>query len=288
MPSARGFPVSGPWVSFYGGATGVDLAMVASTFRIINIDADPDTGNFTDAELTQLRAGGQNRVLSYMNVGACESFRSYWSTDPPGQKSCVSSGALTTAYGGYPDEKWADLSNAAYHGLIVDYVAARLAARPIDGLYLDNLEVVEHGANASEGPCGPACTQGGLDLVWELRQKLPHLLLVMQNASSDTTRLGTTHGVPYPSVLDGLSHEEVYSNGGDPTSLAEMKAWKAMGLTPGGHPFWLAVEEYVGACSSAAKPAAQAMYAQAMADGFSAYVTDASSMQNAPCFWSTL
>jgi cysteinyl-tRNA synthetase len=148
-------------------------------------------------------------------------------------------------------------------------VAPRLAAQGIDGFYLDNMEVVEHGPSDANGPCDAACSQGGLDLIWELRQKFPDLLIVMQNASSDVTRLGKTHGVPYPSILDGLSHEEVYSNGGDPGSLAEMKAWKGMNLVSGGHPFWLAVEEYVGACSKADKPAATAIYAEAMADGFS-------------------
>jgi cysteinyl-tRNA synthetase len=286
-PSGRGCPVGSPWVSFYGPG-GSAVAQVAATFRIINIDADPDGGNFSDADLTALENSGQNRVISYMNVGSCENFRSYWSTDPPGHKSCVSSGALTTPYGGYPDEKWANLSNVAYQDLIVNYVAARLAALPIDGFFLDNMEVVEHGAGATEGPCDAACAQGGLDLVWQLRQKFPKMLIVMQNASSDITRLGQTHGVAYPSLLDGLSHEEVYSNGGDPTSLSEMKAWQAMGLVSGGHPFWLAVEEYVGACSAADKPAANAVYAMAMADGFNAYVTDASAMQTAPCFWSQL
>jgi cysteinyl-tRNA synthetase len=284
--SGRGFPAGSPWVSFYGPADGVDLAKVAGTFRVINLDADPDGGNFTDAQIQTLRDGGKNRVISYMNVGSCENFRSYWDTDPPGHKSCVSSGALTTDYGGYPDEKWADLSNAAYRDLIVDYVAPRLAARGIDGFFLDNMEVVEHGAGASEGPCGAACAQGGLDLVWELRQKFPDLLIVMQNATSDVTRLGKTHGVDYPSLLDGVSHEEVYSNGGDAGSRAEMLAWKGMGLMPGGRPFWLAVEEYVGSCSAGDKPAANMLYAEAMADGLNAYVTDASAMQIAPCFWS--
>src|ERR1051326_6549432 len=63
--SARGFPVSGPWVSYYGAASGIDLARVASTFRIINIDVDPDTGNFTDQQIRQLQAGGANKVISY-------------------------------------------------------------------------------------------------------------------------------------------------------------------------------------------------------------------------------
>jgi cysteinyl-tRNA synthetase len=181
---------------------------------------------------------------------------------------------------------WADLSNAAYRDLIVNYVAPRLAARGVDGFFLDNMEVVEHGAGASEGPCGAACAQGGLDLVWELRQKFPDKLIVMQNATSDVTRLGTTHGMAYPSLLDGISHEEVYSNGGDAQSRSEMLAWKAMHLTVAGNPFWLACEEYVGACDAADKSAANALYAQAMADGLNAYVTDASAMQTAPCFWS--
>jgi cysteinyl-tRNA synthetase, unknown class len=288
VAGTRGFPTGAPWVSFYGPASGTDLVKTASTFRIINLDADPDAGGFTDAQLTALKAGGQNRVISYMNVGSCEDFRSYWSTDPAGHKSCVNSGALTTPYGGYPNEKWANLGNAAYRDLIVSYVAVRLAARGIDGFFLDNLEVVEHGAAAAEGPCDAACAQGGLDLVWELRQRFPGLLIVMQNATSDVTRLGTTHGVPYPSVLDGISHEEVFSNGGDALAQSELAAWRKMNLIVNGRPFWLASEDYVGACSTAAKPQQQAIAAQAAAAGLSSYVTDASAKQQAPCFWASL
>jgi cysteinyl-tRNA synthetase len=284
--TGRGFPVGAPWVSFYGAADGLDLDKLATTFRVINIDVDPDTGNFTDAQIQTLRAGGKNRVISYLDVGSCEDYRSYWSVDPPGHKSCQSTGALTTLYGGYPHERWANLGNADYRDLIVNYVAQRLADRGVDGFFLDNLEVVEHGAGAGEGPCDAACSQGGLDLVWELRQRFPDKLIVMQNASSDLTRLGTTHGVAYPSLLDGVSHEEVYSNGGDAQSRAEMKAWVGMKLTVNGSPFWLACEEYVGACSAAAKPEADGLYAQAAADELNAYVTDDSGMQITPCYWS--
>ena len=285
----RGFPTPWPWVSWYGSSRGATVvANVAAAFRIINIDADPDGGNFTDEEIRTLRAGGLNRVISYLNIGSCETFRSYYGTDPSGHKSCQSSGALTTPYDGYPDEMWANLSNLDYRDLMVNYIAQRLADRGVDGFYLDNLEVVAHGPRTTNGPCDAACSQGGLDLVWLLRQKFPDKLIVMQNASSDVTRLGTTHGVAYPSLLDGLSHEEVYSNGGDATALAEMKAWRDMSLVVDARPFWLAVEEYVGECSSAAKSAADAIYAQALADNFHAYVTDASSRQSAPCFWSEL
>jgi cysteinyl-tRNA synthetase len=180
---------------------------------------------------------------------------------------------------------WANLGNADYQDLMVNYVAPRLIARGVDGFYLDNLEVVEHGTKTSNGPCDATCSQGGLDLIWQLRQRFPDKLIVMQNASSDTTRLGSSHGVAFPSLLDGVSHEEVYSNGGDSQALAEMKKWRDMNLTVHGQPFWLAVEEYVGACSSAKKSAADAIYAMAKADGFNAYVTDDSGMQAAPCFW---
>jgi cysteinyl-tRNA synthetase len=286
LPATRGFRAAGPWVSFYGSADGLDLASLASHFRIFNIDVDPTTDNFTDAEIQALRAGGQNQVISYLDVGSCETYREYYAKAPAGHASCKSSGALTTVYSpDYPDEWWADLSNVAYRDLLVNYVAPRLAARGIDGFFLDNLEVVEHGAKADSGPCDAACAQGGLDLVWELRQRFPDKLIVMQNATSDVTRLGTTHGVPYPSLLDGVSHEEVYSNGGDAEAQAEMKAWQKLALSVNGHPFWLACEEYVGSCDAASKAEANALAKQAEADGLSPYVTDASGAQQAPCVW---
>jgi hypothetical protein len=52
-----------------------------------------------------------------------------------------------------------------------------------------------------------------------------------------------------------------------------------------GVPFWLGCEEYVGACSAAAKPDADALYSQAKSDGLNAYVTDQSAAQQGPCFW---
>jgi cysteinyl-tRNA synthetase, unknown class len=281
VTSARGFPTAGPWVSFYGPASDVDVAKLATTFRVLNIEADPDAANFTDAQIAALKAGGQNRVISYLNVGSCETYRSYWA-------KCMASGALTSVYDGYPDERWANLSNVAYQDLIVDEVAPRLASRGVDGFFLDNLEVVEHGASTANGPCDAACAQGGLDLVYKLRQKFPDKLIVMQNATGAFTRNGTTHGVLYRTLLDGISHEEVYSNGGDASSRQEMLAWKALGLTVGTRPFWLAVEDYAGACSAANKPAAAALRASAEADGLSSYVTDASGSQLAPCYWNDL
>lgn len=283
--SSRGFPERAPWVSFYGTASEMgDLAKVAATFRVINVDVDPDGGNFTDAQIATLRAGGKNRVISYLNLGSCETYRAYWSSAPSGFVSCKANvAAHRGAYDGYPDETWMDVGNADYQRLIVDHVAARLAARGVDGFFLDNLEIVEHGTATTNGPCDAKCAQGGLDLVRRLRERFPGLLIVMQNATSDVTRLGKTGGVDFPSLLDGISHEEVYAPAFDADAENELRAWRDMKLAPGGRPFFIATEDYVGSCAATTK--AKAAYDKSRANGFSPYATDESGGQKVVCYW---
>ena len=283
--AGRGFPLTAPWVSCYGPAGqmgGLDKA--AQTFRIFNIDADPGTGNFTPEQIAQLKAGGKNRVISYLNLGSMESSRAYWTQVPGG---FVSGKANTAAhlgpYTGYPDETWMDLSNADYQHLLVDYVASRLVAQGVDGFYLDNLELVEHGPQDQNGPCSLACRQGGLDLVRRLREKYPNLLIVMQNATGDVTRLGMTGGASFPSLLDGIAHEEVYAPNPDASFLQELKKWQDTKLRPGGQSLWIATEDYVGSCANT--DAARKVYAASRAQGFSPYVTDASAGQQGVCYW---
>jgi len=283
--AGRGFPLVAPWVSFYGPAGQIGgLDKAASTFRILNIDADPGVGNFTPEQVTQLKAGGKNRVISYLNLGAMESFRTYWTQVPAGFVSGkANTAARLSPYAGYPDESWIDLSNPDYQHLVLDYIAPRLVAQGVDGFFLDNLELVEHGPQDKNGPCSPACRQGGLDLVRRLREKYPNLLIVMQNATGDVTRLGTTAGVSFPSLLDGISHEEVYTPVPDDQSIQELKAWSALKLHPGGQPFWIATEDYVGSCDNSG--AALKAYTASRAQGFSPYASDASAGQQGVCYW---
>ncbi|MCC6993711.1 MAG: endo alpha-1,4 polygalactosaminidase [Deltaproteobacteria bacterium] len=283
--SARGFPTGSPWVSFYGTAQQMgDLARVAATFRVINIDADPGAGNFTPAQITQLRAGGTNRVISYFNLGSCENYRSYWSSAPAGLRSCsANTAAQRGAYDGYPDEVWMNVGDADYQRLLLEHVAPRLVAQGIDGFFFDNLEIVEHGTSTTNGPCDAACAQGGLDLIRRLREKYPDLLFVMQNATGAFTRQGRTGGVAYPALLDGVSHEEVYAPSPDTDAEAELVAWGALGLRPGGRAFWIATEDYVGSCG--ASSAARAVYDKSRARGFQPYATDASGGQLTVCYW---
>jgi cysteinyl-tRNA synthetase len=281
----RGFPAHAPWVSFYGPARAVmPLEKVARTFRVINIDADPGVGAFTPAQIRVLKAGGRNRVISYMNVGSCENFRDYFKSAPRGMVPCKDNlRAQKGRYAGYPTEIWMDPSNPDYQTLIVDHVALRLAKTGVDGFYLDNLEILEHGEQTSNGPCGSHCRQGGLELVARLRKAFPDHLIVMQNATSDVTRLGRTESGPFPALLDGIAHEQIFAPVHDAQALSELEAWKAMNLTSGGHPFFIGVEDYVGDCTKSAK--AKRVYAASRARGFSPYATDASAGQQRICYW---
>ena len=208
---------------------------MASSFRIFDIDADPDIGNFSPAQIKQLQNGGQNKVLSYFNLGSCESFRSYWNKVPAGFVSCAANKpAQLGRYAGYANEVWMNVANTDYQHLIVNHVAPRLVAQGIDGFYFDNLEIVEHGTRTNNGPCDAACSQGGLNLIARLRDKYPGLLFVMQNATSDKTRLGKATGasgtVDYPSLLDGIAHEEVFKPALDKT--AEVGTGEVVGHEP--------------------------------------------------------
>ena len=282
--SGPGFPVAGPWMTYYGDASGLDLNRAASTYRIMDIDLDPGTGNFTAANVAALKNNGQNKVLSYLNLGSCEHWRDYWNSVPSGFVSCsANKAAQAGSYDGYSDETWMNVGNADYQNLILNYVAPRLVAQGADGFYLDNLEIVEHGTSTSNGPCDASCSQGGLDLVRKLRQKYPNLLIVMQNATSNVTRTGTTGGVPFASLLDGVAHEEVYKPTYDSGVEQELLNWKSMNLAPGGHPFWIATVDYVGSCSNTAD--ASSAYTSSRSHGFSPYVSDASAGQGTVCYW---
>lgn len=281
----RGFPALEPWVSCYGSAKELgDLNKVAQTFRIINVDLDPDAGGFTSKQIAQLKNGGRNRVISYLNVGSTETFRSYWSKVPAGFVAAKDNKAAQVgAYEGYPDETWMDVGNADYQKLIVDYVAPRLVAQGADGFFLDNLEIVEHGPKDKNGACSANCRQGGLDLVRKLREKYPNLLIVMQNATGDITRLGKTGGVDFPSLLDGISHESVYTPETEEEAEAQLLQWKAMDLKPGGRQFWIGTEDYVKRASNAEE--ARKVYAKSRANGFSPYVADESGKQQKVFYW---
>jgi cysteinyl-tRNA synthetase, unknown class len=261
---------------------------MASTFRIMDIDADPDMGNFTATQIKQLQSSGKNKVLSYLNLGSCENFRVYWSNVPAGFLSCsANKTAQLGAYAGYSDEVWMNVGNLDYQHLVLDYIVPRLVAQGVDGFYFDNMEIVEHGTNTSNGPCNAQCSQGGLDLIAKLRDKYPNMLFVLQNATSDITRLGRATGasgtVAFTSLLDGIAHEEVYKPSYDQGVETEMTKWASLNLMPGGRKFWIATLDYVSSCTNTT--AAQSAFQSSRARGFSPSVSDSSAGQQTVCYW---
>ena len=284
-PHQRGIRENSPWLSFYGNARQMgDLRRVAAAFRLINIDADPGTANFSRADIATLRAGGRNTVVSYLNVGACEQDRSYWRTAPPGLIPCRANRAAQLGpYRNYEKELWMSPGDADYRRLLVEHVAVRLAATGVDGFFLDNLEIVEHGAHDKEAPCDTKCQQGAFMLVAELRRRFPDLVLIMQNATSRVTRAARVGNLPYPSLLDGVSREETYAPRYDREAETDLLAWQAMGLSPNGRPFSITTEDYVGSCRELAR--ARKVFMKSRGRGFSPYVTISSADQDSVCYW---
>ena len=261
---------------------------MAATFRIMDIDADPDMGNFTATQIKQLQSSGKNKVLSYLNLGSCENFRGYWSNVPAGFLSCsANKTAQLGAYSGYSNEVWMNVGNPDYQHLVLDYIVPRLVAQGVDGFYFDNMEIVEHGTNTSNGPCDTQCSQGGLDLIAKLRDKYPNMLFVLQNATGDTTRLGKATGasgtVAFPSLLDGIAHEQVYKPVYDSGVESELVNWSGMNLMPGGRKFWIATLDYVSSCTNTT--AAQSAFQASRVRGFSPSVSDSSAGQQTVCYW---
>jgi cysteinyl-tRNA synthetase len=116
-----------------------------------------------------------------------------------------------------------------------------------------------------------------------LRERFPNLLLVMQNATSDVTRKGVTGGIAFPRLLDGISHEAVYAPHLDETAESQLKAWRDLGLVPGGQQFFIGTEDYVSGCDQ--YDAARSAYQSSRMQGFSPYAADASSGQRVVCHW---
>jgi endo-alpha-1,4-polygalactosaminidase (GH114 family) len=150
----------------------------------------------------------------------------------------------------------------------------------VDGFFLDNMEIVEHGASGSGtgAPCDRACAAGALALVARLRRAFPEFVIIMQNATSAATREAVVNGVPFPRLLDGVSREEVYTPRYDADAEAELLAWKNIGPAAGGDPLSITTLDYLGNCSDRRR--ALRVYTRSRSNGFSPYVTISSADQN--------
>jgi cysteinyl-tRNA synthetase len=299
----RGFPVAGPWASYHGAAEDIDLDRLRARFRVITLDADPGERNFSRAQLRRLRDHGRNRVLSYFNLGAVEREREYFRHVPEGFTAPADNRrARLGSYDGYPDEYWMDPADPAWRRLLLDHIAPRLVAQGVDGFYFDNLEVLERTEEEGGRACGARCRRAGFSLVRELRERYPRLLFVMQNAAGPLTRKARTGGGSFAELLDGVAQEEAFTRSvrdpkvsdsdedatyvrrTDRGTVAELAAWRRLGLRPGGRPFWIATEDYANTCGRSGDELARSAASASRRNGFSPYVSNKSALQGEVCF----
>ncbi len=245
------------WVSYYGNGNLDKL----SQFSLIDLDAD----NYSAADIANLKSSGST-VVSYLNIGSCETFRSYWNQCAP-----YSIGS----YQGWPGEYWMDASNPGWRDLVVNTLAPRLFAKGVEGLYLDNIELFQ------QFPGRPDISAGIVDIVYRLRAKYPDKIIIAQNGLDIFGDTGPD-GRQFWQYLDAEAHEEVNStydpyravNVSDSNSLInDLAGWKARGLP-------IYTLDYSGGDSSLAAYD----YQRSLANGFHPYA--ASKNLDVVYFWS--
>lgn len=177
------------WVSYYGD----DSIEALRQFDLIDIDAESGAGNYTAKEIDALKANGKI-VVSYLNIGAIETFRSYWR---PGQVYKLDS------YGGWPDEYWTDASQPGWQDLIISE-AGKLLTQGVDGFYLDNLDVADKYGDR------PELRRGVVTILERLRKTYPKAIMIAQNGLFLQNDQGGDGKRVYEYV-DGWAQEEVFT-----------------------------------------------------------------------------
>ncbi|WP_321896257.1 endo alpha-1,4 polygalactosaminidase [Paraburkholderia heleia] len=281
IAGSRNLDAHGAWVVYYGAASQADLARMAQTFRLIVVDADPANGSpaITPSQIATLRSDGA-KVLSYLNFGACETWRTYWNNAPPGFMACsTNTAAQLGKMAGYP-EYWMNPANSDYQHLIADYVAPQLMATGVDGLMLDNFELVGHGSSASDGPCDTACAQGGLNLVARLRNAFPGAPIVLNHAPVAALS-GTSGGIAFPMLVDGDFGEQVFAPTQDSAQVQELQTWRSMEATLPRSAFFTGTLDYLSDCAQTG--AAQNDWNASLSAGLNPSVATAA--LNQICWW---
>jgi cysteinyl-tRNA synthetase, unknown class len=281
IAASRNLDPHGAWVVYYGSGSQADLARMAATFKLIVVDADPANGSpaVTPAQIATLESGGAT-VLSYLNFGACETWRTWWSSAPAGFLSCsANTAAQLGKIAGY-SEYWMNPANSDYQHLIADYIAPQLMATGVDGLMLDNFEIVGHGTSTSNGPCDAACAQGGLDLVARLRNAFPNAPIVLNHAPVAALS-GTSGGIAFPMLVDGDFDEQVYAPSVDSSLVQEIQTWRSVEAGLPRSAFFAGTLDYMTDCTQTS--AAQSDWNTSLSAGLNPSV--ATSALNTVCWW---
>lgn len=115
------------------GALAGDLTARFARYDLVVVDGE----EVTAAQVRRLRRGGRI-VLGYLSVGTVEEYRSWYPR---------ARGYAMEPYADWPGERFADTSRAGYRALIAGTVAPAMLRKGLDGLFLDNVDMIrEHPA----------------------------------------------------------------------------------------------------------------------------------------------
>lgn len=118
-----------PWSHAYGVFLSLDdsdLNRLAG-FETVVIDAQ----YFSADSIRTLRQSG-HKVLTYLNLGAIEDFRSYYDAWRD---------LFLGPYENWPEEQWVDVSNIRWQRFLLEDLAPAMVAKGVDGFFVDNCDV---------------------------------------------------------------------------------------------------------------------------------------------------
>lgn len=146
---------------------------------------------FSAKDIKRLHSNKQ-KVYAYLNVGAVENFRSYYS-----QFEDITLGV----YDDWPDERWVDVSQSRWQDFLVNTLAKSYADKGFDGLFLDNFDVWY------EYP-EPKIYMGLLEILKGLKK---HNIKIIINGGDTFVKEAIKRGEA-KGLIDGVNQETVFTS----------------------------------------------------------------------------
>ncbi|HET8998445.1 MAG TPA: endo alpha-1,4 polygalactosaminidase [bacterium] len=207
------------WVSYYSNGQIPQLLQ----FDMVDIDVEDGAANYEPQDVAMLKSQGK-LVLSYINIGSAEPFRSYWSQVQP---------YILKKYPGW-DEFYMDASKPGYREVLLTTVVPQILGKGVDGLFLDNVD-----AGSDTGR--PDVTAGIVELVRQIHALHPTTLLIAQSSNLGVLTERGSDGRQFYQYVQGLAREEVsatYQGGYQKIPVRQSDAvlhalatWRSRGLT---------------------------------------------------------
>jgi cysteinyl-tRNA synthetase len=206
------------WVSYYSAGQIPQLMQ----FDVVDIDVEDGAANYEPQDIAELKSQGK-LVVSYLNIGSAEPFRSYWS---------LVQAYILKKYPGW-DEFYMDVSKPGYREVMLKTVVPQILAKGVDGLFLDN---VDAGSDIGR----PDVAAGVVELVRQIHARYPQALLIAQSSNLRVLTERGSDGRRFYQYVHGLAREEVSATyqGGyhkvpatqSDAMLRTLAAWRSKGL----------------------------------------------------------